>query len=813
MTRTVSFAKDLERSIRAYAIETILDRALPDVRDGLKPVHRRILYAMGEDLGLVHNRPHKKSARVVGEVLGKYHPHGDTSVYDAMVRMAQDFSMRLPLVDGQGNFGSIDGDNAAAMRYTEARLTAPAELMLQDIKADTVAWQPNFDDSLQEPTVLPSVLPNLLLNGSSGIAVAMSTNVPPHNLGELCDALALVGQNWAKRETITVDQLMAIIPGPDFPTGGLAFRYRENGSGGLDDTIREMYETGYGKLIMQAWIDIEPQGGGKHLIVVSELPYMVQKSTIMERIGTLVREGRIDGIVDVRDESDHEGMRLIIETTRGHDPAKILEGLLTYTQLRETFGANMLALVPTENGIAPQQLSLRQMLVEFIQHRLLVIERRSRHERKKLEDRLHIVDGLLLALDAIDEVIATIKKSRSRETARTNLQKEFKLSERQAAAIVAMPLGNLASLEVKKLRDEKKELSKRIKELTRLIESEKARLAVVAEETADIKTRFSTPRRTRILDSEDQAGTVVTGTDLIEPQIVSILSDDAERRDCQGYADRGMLGLTSRRTPTIIGRYYADPEDRVLLVAEDGECWHAPTIQLENGVAKGKRLVGGGILPANAENYHIVLLTRQGKVKRVHQDDLPRSVASWARLIGLAKGDVVLAAGLDKGAAEVMLFTRQGQGIRFQASSVNPQASATATGVAAIKLVKGDELLSGAVFDPGVAGFAIVVSETGFVKRVPLEEWPTQGRAGKGVQSLAINKTTGRVSTATVVRGDDNYVDLALSDGRRFRLKLDDIPSDNRRNRGNPLAEEVAVAGLEAVLATGLSSTYTYRGS
>ena len=811
--KSVSFAKDLERSIRAYAIETILDRALPDVRDGLKPVHRRILYAMGEDLGLVHNRPHKKSARVVGEVLGKYHPHGDTSVYDAMVRMAQDFSMRLPLVDGQGNFGSIDGDNAAAMRYTEARLTAAAELMLQDIKADTVAWQPNFDDSLQEPAVLPSVLPNLLLNGSSGIAVAMSTNVPPHNLGELCDALAFVGQNWAKREAISVEELMAIIPGPDFPTGGLAFRYRESSSGGPDDTIREMYETGYGKLIMQAWIDIEPQGGGKHLIVVSELPYMVQKSTVMERIGTLVRDGRIEGIVDVRDESDHEGMRLVIETTRGHDPAKILEGLLTYTQLRETFGANMLALVPTENGVAPQQLSLRQMLVAFIQHRLLVIERRSRHERKKLEDRLHIVDGLLLALDAIDDVIATIKKSRSRETARTNLQKEFKLSERQAAAIVAMALGNLASLEVKKLRDEKKGLSKRIKELTRLIESEKARLDVVAAETADIKARFSTPRRTRILNSEDQAGTVVTGTDLIEPQIVTILNDDAERRDCQGYADRGMLGLTSRRTPTIIGRWYADPEDRVLLVAADGECWHAPTIQLENGVAKGKRLVGGGILPANAENYHIVLLTSEGKVKRVHQEDLPRSVASWARLIGLAKGDSVLAAGLDKGAAEVMLFTQQGQGIRFQASTVNPQASSSAKGVTAIKLAKDDHLLSGTIFDPSVAGFVIVVSETGYVKRVPLEEWPTQGRAGKGVQSLAINKITGQVSTATVVRSDDNYVDLALSDGRRFRLKLDDIPTDNRRNRGNPLAEEVAAAGLEMVLATGLSSTYTYRGS
>jgi DNA gyrase subunit A len=821
-TRTLSFARDLEHSILVYAQETILDRALPDVRDGLKPVHRRILFAMLHDLRLVHNRPHKKSARVVGEVLGKYHPHGDSSVYDAMVRMAQTFSMRYPLVDGQGNFGSIDGDSAAAMRYTEARLTELSELILQDYDKATVRWQPNFDDSLQEPVVLPSVVPNLLLNGSSGIAVAMATNIPPHNLGELCDAITYLCENWSRREAVTVDDLLKFVHGPDFPTGGIAFRYRDYGKSTPDDIIREMYETGQGRLIMQARVEIEAQGGGRHNIVVSELPYGVQKSTVMERIGTEVRNGRIEGVSDVRDESDHEGMRLVVESSRGHDPNEVLADLLQYSQLRETFGAQILALVPTADGMRPQYLSLRDALTYFVAHRVLVIERRSRYERKRLERRLHIVEGLLIALNAIDEVVATIKKSRTKDSARNNLKREFKLSEEQAKAIVAMPLGNLASLEVKRLQDEAKKLEKRIKVLTRLIDSEPARLKIVTQETADLKERFDTPRRTLLLDDEEHAGTTVTARDLTEPQIVSLYPDSADRRDCPGYADRGMLGLTSRRTGVPLGRWYAEPEERLFMVAADGDGWHAPVTQVENGIAAGKELVGGGII--RDDSKHVVLVTRQGKVKRVEIEDLPTSMASWARVIGLRKGDSVLAAGVDTGDEdEVMIFTRKGQAIRFKTGEVNPQQSSSAQGVIGIKIGKGDELINAVVLDPTVAGHVVVASSEGWLKRVPMAKWPTQGRAGKGVQSLGVTKTTGEVTAATVARSDDNYVDLVTEDCRRVRFRYDALPEDNRRNRGEQITillrkqdkkdktkwEEVG--GIARVSA--LSATYTYRGN
>ncbi len=819
--RTISFARDLEQSVLMYAMDTILDRALPDVRDGLKPVHRRILYAMYHDLRLTHNKPHKKSARVVGEVLGKYHPHGDQSVYDAMVRMAQDFSMRVPLIDGQGNFGSIDGDSAAAMRYTEARLTEVAELILKDYGQDTVRWQENFDGSLQEPTVLPAVVPNLLLNGASGIAVAMATNVPPHNLGELVDAITYVCSHWSKRDRITVDDLLKFIQGPDFPTGGLAFRYRDNGGETPTDVVREIYETGQGRLIMQASVEIEALGGGRHNIVVTALPYGVQKSTVMERIGTEVRSGRIEGVSDVRDESDHEGMRLVVETSRGHDPNRVLESLLQYTQLRETFGAQMLALVPTEEGMRPEYLSLRDALVHFVQHRLTVIERRSRFEREKLKARLHIVEGLLIALAAIDEVVATIKKSKTRESARSNLQRAFKLSDEQAAAIVAMPLGNLASLEVKKLEDEQKALKKRITELTRLIDSEAARLGVVQAETTALKSRFNTPRRTLILDSEQHAGSTVTAADLTEPQIVSLYDNEVERRDCPGYADRAMLGLTGRRTPVPIGRWYAEPGERLFMVAADGDGWHAPVLQVDGNAAAGKRIVGGGII--REDSKHVVLITRLGKIKRVRIDDLPLSMGSWVRVIGLAKNDEVLAAGIDTGDEdEVMIFSQKGYAIRFKTGDVNPQQSSSAQGVAAMRVGKDDHLLSAAVFDPAVAGHVVIASEAGWIKRVPMELWPIQGRAGKGVQSLRITKASGNVAAATVVRSDDNYVDLLNADGKRLRFKYEVLPVDNRANRGAQIPavlrkqDKKDRTKLEEIgllqRATGLSSTYTYRG-
>ena len=447
---TVELADDMTRAYIGYARETITDRALPDVRDGLKPVQRRILYGM-YDLGLLHDRPHKKSARIVGEVLGKYHPHGDSSVYLAMVRQAQPWVMEVPLVDGQGNFGSIDGDSPAAMRYTEARLTAAAETMLQDLKMDTVDWTDNFDGSLQEPTVLPSVLPNLLVNGVDGIAVGMATRMPPHNLGEVCDALIHLAQNWKKRDQIGVEELMKFIPGPDFPTGGLIYRYRDYGDGTVD-TIRKAYETGRGRIVMQSRVTIEDIGGGKANIVVTELPYGVLKTTVLEKIAKEVRDGRITGVTDLRDESDHTGMRMVIEISRQASPQEVLKQVLKYSQLRETFGVINLALVPSgENGLTrPEYLSLQDILIYFVMHRLKVIERRSRFELHNRRARLHIVEGLLKALDVLDEVIDTIRRSRTADTARNNLMRKFGVTQVQATAILDMQLRRLAALERKK---------------------------------------------------------------------------------------------------------------------------------------------------------------------------------------------------------------------------------------------------------------------------------------------------------------------------------------------------------------------------
>jgi len=433
---TVALTTDLEQAYFEYAVETITDRALPRVEDGLKPVQRRILYAM-HDMGLRPDRPHKKSARIVGEAMGKYHPHGDQSVYMAMVRMAQDFAMRHPLVDGQGNFGSIDGDSPAAMRYTEARLAEISEQMLQDIDQDTVDFVDNFDGSLQEPVILPAALPNLLVNGATGIAVGMATNLPPHNLGEICDAVVHVAGRWKQRKRITVDDLMEIVPGPDFPTGGVIYRYRDDGSGNQLDTIRNAYEKGRGRIVTQARVDLEDIGGGKTNIIITELPYAVQKSTVLERIAREVRDGRINGVTDLRDESDHEGMRAVIEVSRVAEARDVLEEVLSRSQLRETFGVNALALVAEQvNGdtiVRPQRLSLWEMLVHFVEHRLNVIVRRSRYELAKREARLHIVQGLLKALDIIDEVIDTIRRSRTAETAEQNLRKKFRFSQLQIA--------------------------------------------------------------------------------------------------------------------------------------------------------------------------------------------------------------------------------------------------------------------------------------------------------------------------------------------------------------------------------------------
>ncbi len=810
--RSVSLTHDLETAYFNYAVEVITDRALPRVEDGLLPVQRRILYAMHE-MGLSHTRPHKKSARVVGEVLGKFHPHGDASVYGSLARLAQDFSLRLPLIDGQGNFGSIDGDPPAAMRYTEARLSAAAELLLQDIDQEAVDLVENFDSSLLEPVILPAALPNLLVNGAAGIAVGMSTNIPPHNLGEVCDALSYMAGRWSKREKLTVDDLMKFIPGPDFPTGGVVYRYRldlgggsgTNGSGGnLVDTIRDAYLVGRGRVVTQARLDIEEIGGGKANIVVTELPYAVQKATVIDKIAREVGSGRIQGVSDLRDESDYTGMRLVIEVMRGYEPRQVMEQLLTYSQLRETFGVISRALVVDEEGeVRPVMLSLHQMLEQFIQHRLTVIIRRSRYELARREARLHIIEGLLKALDMVDAVVAAIRKSKSRETARQNLtQKPFDFSEEQAKAIVALPLGNLASLEIKTLREEGREVWNRIKVLKGLLADESQRLQVVIDETAALKKAFATPRRTVILDRVEQAaGVAVTvAADLIKPavtQTVAITTQGVIRSDSANFAYRVKEGPSGRAVEAHLAHFQLEPDDSLLLVSSAGRAWRAPVGQVaakadfaELGLGKGEVIVGGGVLrhAQDTPASYLVIGTRLGKIKRVRVEDLGLSEASWVGLMGLDKDDETLFAGVAGDAATVLFFTAGGKAVHFPANLVNPQSTPSAKGVGGIKVAKEDRVIAGAVIEPDEAAQVLIVSQTGYVKRTPLAEFPLKGRDTQGVQSLDLTKATGPVAAVTVAKSGAKFVDVLSAKGWRWRLPLEQTPQVDRRRRGERLA-------------------------
>jgi DNA gyrase subunit A len=805
-TQTVSFTPELDRAYRLYAAKTIEDRALPDVRDGCKPVQRRILYAM-HDMGLLSSRPQRKCARIVGEVLGKYHPHGDQSVYGALVRMAQDFSLREPLVDGQGNFGSIDGDGAAAMRYTEARLSPLGERLLQDIDADTVDFFDNFDNSLQEPSVLPSAFPNLLVNGASGIAVGMATNIPPHNLGEISDAIVHVVANWPRRDRIKTEELMQFVPGPDFPTGGLVYRYRSMG-GEVRDTIRRAYARGQGRIIVQARMHVEPIAGNKHNIVISELPYNVQKSTVLERIAREVKDGRISGITDLRDESDFDdGMRVVVEVSRTARPEDVMADLLKYSQLQETFGVNSLALVPAgaPGMLRPKMLSLREMLVRFIGFRLEVIERRSRHELDRREARLHIVQGLLIALNAIDEVVAIIKRSKTPETARNNLVSSLDLSEIQASAILDMPLRRLTSLETTKLKEEGRELATRIGYLKALLASEAKRLAVVVDETETIKREHASPRRTVILDSEETvAGThVVTEGDLRMPdgpQVVLITTAGIERRPASGFRYLRTEGLTSRATTSQLFQLRADPQDEVLFVSNLGRAWRKGLGYVPEkaslrdlGLAKGETIVGAGVIPAGGlpEDHCLVVGTLAGRVKRTLVSDLGFTPGHWSTIVGLPDDDdAVLFAGLAGDAADILFASQGAMVLRTPAAAVNPQASGSARGVAGFGLKKGDRLLAGRVLpeDEQERASAFIVSATGFVKRVPLSEYPSKGRGTGGVRTLNVSAKTGEV-VAIAFGVDPDGLDLIFENGRRHSLTTDAVPESNRYNQGEQLVD------------------------
>jgi len=799
---TVDLASDMTAAYMGYARATITDRALPDIRDGLKPVQRRILYAMHE-LGLTAEKPHKKSARIVGEVLGKYHPHGDTSVYHTLVRMAQDFSMEIPLVDGQGNFGSVDGDSPAAMRYTEARLTAVAETMLQDLEMDTVDWQENFDGSLEEPTVLPTVLPNLLVNGSAGIAVGMSTNMPPHNLGEVCDALVHLAQNWKRREEITTEDLLEFIPGPDFPTGGILYRFRDRGEG-LIDTVYEAYETGRGRIVTQARILVEDIGGGKSNLVVTELPYNVQKNTVMEKIAKEIHRGRVTGVTDLRDESDYTGMRLVIEISRTASPDEVLKQVLKYSQLRETFGVINLALVPTEDDDSrPTYLSLHELLTYFMSHRLDVIERRSQYELEKRQARLHIVDGLLTALDVLDEVIETIRRSREPRTARNNLMRKFKFTEAQADAILHTQLQQLAALGRTRLEDEGKQLRERIAYLEDLLGSEQRQLEVIVEETEALKEKFYVPRRTVIVDSEDKAAgtTVMTGSDLVTPdtdQVLALTPDGVERSDSSSFSYRPSDGLTTRAARSVhLDHLRAAPDDKVILLSSRGSGWQAEVGFVPEAATPKKLGLGPGVRVVSIDvarrDGFLLLGTQTGRIKRTALADLSLLDREWGPVIGLTDEDELLFGSVADDDANVIFYTSEGQLLRLDSTEINPQKTDVAGGVIGISLKHGDHVLGGMVVpgvaEDGVEWQVIVVSEAGYANRVPLTEFSVQGRNTQGVQCLRETKSGGKLGDLAVGRPGDG-VDVYLEDGRRFHLDdLSAITSMTRGSRGKRLID------------------------
>ncbi|HIP71662.1 MAG TPA: DNA topoisomerase 4 subunit A, partial [Anaerolineae bacterium] len=701
--KQINIDDEVRESYLSYAMSVIVSRALPDARDGLKPVQRRILYAM-HDMGMRPNTAYKKSARVVGEVLGKYHPHSDQAVYDAMVRMAQDFSLRYMLVDGQGNFGSIDGDAAAAMRYTEVRMSPMGFDMLEDIGKDTVDFTPNFDDSLKEPVVLPATIPNMLVNGATGIAVGMATSIPPHNLGEVVDALVYMLDHWRKIENIGLADLMQFIQGPDFPTGGLIFRYKER-KGEEIDAITQAYATGRGRVTVRAKAHVERMGRNKSRIVITELPYQVNKTNLLGRIADLHRDGRIEGLTDMRDESDRNGMRIVIETTRNVEPEEVLAQLFKLTPMQSTFSISLLALVNGE----PRTLTLKQSLRVFLEHRLEVVRRRSEYDLAKAERRAHILEGLLTALDHLDAVIATIRKSRSAETAKTNLRKRFKLTEIQAQAILDMQLRRLAALERRKIQDEYKEVRGMIKYLNRLLANPKMMRDVIKADLLQVRETYADVRRSQIVGGTE--GKVLTATDLLPDEQVWVLV--GEKGTLARTTSPEMIKIPQKPKESPFALLQANTQDILYLFAADGRAVSLPVYQLPQarelgvgtnwaeltGFSRRDHLAAALVLPALAEGY-LFLTTLGGVVKRVRVEDLSGITSEPFTVMNVAKHDSLGWARLTQGDQEVILMTAVGQAIRFKEESVRAMGLAAA-GVMGIKLAdETDGLVAMDVVDP-----------------------------------------------------------------------------------------------------------------
>jgi DNA gyrase subunit A len=791
LVRKIDIDAEMQQAYLDYAMSVIVSRALPDARDGLKPVHRRILYAM-YDMGLRPNSGYKKSARVVGEVLGKYHPHSDAAVYDAMARMVQDFSMRYPLVDGQGNFGSVDGDPPAAMRYTEAKLATSAMDMMSDIQKQTVEFLDNFDSSLQEPSVLPGTIPNLLVNGATGIAVGMSTSIPPHNLGEVTDAIIYLLENWTEVDEIDVDDLMQFIKGPDFPTGGVIL-----GSTHDEGGLANAYGSGRGRVTVQARAHVEEMARGRQRIIITELPYMTNKTSLIERIAKLARDGDLEGISDLRDESDRQGMRIVIELSKNADTEKTLEGLYKRTQMQNTFSIIMLALVDGE----PRLLSLKNALMVYIRHRLEIIKRRSEYDLDRAQKRLHILEGLRIALDHLDEVIDLIRRSRTAESAHANLMKTYKLSDEQTTAILDMPLRRLAALERKKIEDEYREVQKLIRDLEGLLKSPKRMRTVVGEELTAIKEKFGDRRRTQIVELAEGAKLrdMLTASDLV-PEHQTWVNLDAE-----GRISRTPEGKDARLWGSTAARLVLEgnTRDTLYLVSASGEtaavAMHAiPEAELADQGAKvasvspftnGSKVTAMFSLPPEAlqrEDWYVMTVSRQGLVKKTSLSELPGPAAQTFELARTKDDDEIGWVLITSGQDEIMLAASSGMVIRFSEEEVRPMGL-LAAGVNGIKL-KGDEEVVGAVvFTPAYEVF--LLTSGGIAKRVQADQFPTQGRYGQGVIGWKLGADERLVGIAQNKPNFEVGVHLARLAAKRIRL--DDAKIRTRPASGNSVIDNL----------------------
>ena len=783
--KPLDIEEEMKKSFIAYAMAVIINRALPDVRDGLKPVHRRILYSMDEQ-GFTADKPFHKSARIVGDVLGKYHPHGDSSVYDAMVRLAQDFNTRYMLVEGQGNFGSIDGDSAAAMRYTEARLSKLSAEMMADIGKNTVDFMPNFDETLMQPTVLPCRYPNLLVNGSGGIAVGMATNIPPHNLGEVIDAYVAMIDN----PDISIEELMAYIPGPDFPTGGLIM-----GAGG----IRQAYRTGRGKVVVRARAEVEPMAGGKSRIVITEIPYQVNKARLVEKIADLIHEKRVDGIQDLRDESDRRGIRVVIDLKKDVNGSVVLNQLYKHTQLQDTFGVIMIALVDGE----PKVLNLKEMLYHYLRFQEQVVTRRTQYDLERAKERLHILEGLLIALANIDEVVEIIKTSPTTQAAKERLCARFGLSDKQAQAILDMRLARLTGLEQEKIQAEHDELSKLVAYYESILADETKLLGIIKEEILEVRRKYADPRRTEITQvTEDiDLDDVIQEEDMVVTMThfgyVKRLAADTYR--AQNRGGRGVLGQATREEDFVEHLFAANTHDFIMFFTNRGRAFKVKcyTIPEAGRSAKGTAIVNllqlqagekvTAIFPVTAQAHgeYLVLATRQGVIKKTPLSDFDNIRKGGLIALNLREEDELIGVMLSTGQDEFLVGTQNGMCIRFHEDDVRPMGR-TATGVRSILLDEGDQVVDVEKVIPGQT--VLSITERGMGKRTDEAEYRCQRRGGRGVIAMNLTEKTGRLVCMRMVQGDEDVM-MIRDDGTVMRMPVEQIRVISRNTQGVKLMQ------------------------